>query len=312
MITQQQINDFLSLLENKKYNEAKELVDIISIEKLDHQLNQKLLDFLEVFKNDSYSQDVNQLLMEYLKGSLLQQVGGRQKIINELGLQEKVTQHQLFLQKLSPSVIIKWERLGSTPEDEIQYPSQRLENDQYRIDLSSYTIHGIKLIKMDLRISNFSKAEISFSSFTEIDWAMSIAVMSYFTEVSFCDIDFQRMDFSESTFLKTSFLKCDFTLSDWESVSMLSGLLDDCCFGQSKLKNLSVQETMFKNTVFKQASFKENKFNGCVFEKSVFTNCGFTNVVFENCQFIQCEGINEGIFLTLKKKGVKLIDCRFS
>ncbi len=191
--------------------------------------------------------------------------------------------HQTFLESLPEGIILKWERVGSSIETEIQYLSKKFPNYQLQGKLIGYKLKEFLLDSISLRVINISRSYFFDSNFTKVDFSNSISVFSRWKNDTILDCNFKAVDFSDSEMVDCKFKDCNFSNTDFESVTFEECIFTNCDFSNAKFK-----KAIFYKCKFIDCKFKKTRFIEAILYLSVFENSDIQKAINKNSEFNEC------------------------
>ncbi|HRG45797.1 MAG TPA: pentapeptide repeat-containing protein [Leptospiraceae bacterium] len=271
-------------------------IPIIPLEEIKRQSKEKIdiKDSMLDFLIDSG------LEIERAKGKerqILEEVNyGLQNAFQSIGLEKKEIQfltddtwnqildnHHIFLESLPESANLKWERVGSSIEQEVQYLSKKYPNHHLQGKIVGYKLKEFFLENKNIRVMNLSRSLFFDSNFIGITFSNSIAVFSKWKNNHLDECNFSEVDFSESEMVDCKFKKDTFSKVDFESVTFEDCLFDSCDFTGTKFKR-----SIFYRCKFTNCNFKNSRFIEAILYLSEFTNSDIQKAINKNSEFNDC------------------------
>ena len=194
-----------------------------------------------------------------------------------------VDNHHIFLESLPEHPNLKWERVGSSSQQEVQYLSKKYSNHHLQGKLVRYNLKEFFLEKKDLRIMNISQSYFLDSKFIQIDFSNSIAVFSKWKNSQLEDCNLLELDFSESEMVECKFKNNNFSKVDFESVTFEDCFFESCDFTGAKFKRAIFYKCKFLNCKFKNSRFIE-----AILYLSEFKNSDIQKAINKNSEFNDC------------------------
>ncbi len=191
--------------------------------------------------------------------------------------------HHIFLESLPEDKNLKWERVGSSSLQEVQYLAKKYPNHHLQGKLIGYKLKEFFLENKKLRVMNFSRSFFFDSKFLRIDFSNSIAVFSRWKNNHLDDCNFSSLDFSESEMVECKFKNDNFSKSDFESATFEECSFDSCDFSNAKFK-----KAIFYKCKFSNCKFKNSRFIEAILYLSEFKNSDIQKAINKNSEFNDC------------------------
>ena len=194
-----------------------------------------------------------------------------------------LSRHQIFLESLPEDTNLKWERVGSSSESEVQYLSKKYPNYSLQGKLVGYKLKEFLLDSISLRVMNFSRSHFFDSNLTRIDFSNSISVFSRWKNDVLFECNFLSVDFSESEMVDCKFQECNFSRVDFESVTFEDCVFDSCDFSNAKFK-----KGIFYKCKFQNCKFVNSRFIEAILYLSDFQGSDIQKAIIKNSEFNEC------------------------
>ena len=230
---------------------------------------------------------------------IVSSIGIQKKRITQKELEEIIINHQKFAKFIPINRILEWKRFefAGFEYQALISPLQFLEN---MAIFHNEIAEGLNFFDFNLIGSNLSVVEIVECYFKNTNLAMSIAVLSSFTNCKFENTKFERTDLSDSHIEYCIFEKSNFCYSDLEKLKIKNTSFTECNFRSARFNYTIVENSTFKSIDFTKIRFNSMTFKNCEFEECNFTESILNSTKITNCDFINC--VNDIIFDKFKKK----------